>query len=354
MKALLREILTPESRQRLARYRETALRYLNALVAKSSILAWMAYAMSPHFAADFRSFVSGVRKYNRRLTVDGPNISLLRRNLHRIEKGMCHLSRRSSFAVGYILETVEVYAELRRRRDLRARSEIDWGCQVLSSYFQLTHNSDEEYTKAKSIFYRCAETEQISFDERALSYMNRAAQEDSDRLLALLRQRKSIRHYTKAAVPEEVIYTALTAASLSPSSCNRQPYNYYILNCAEAAQEAACVSAGTAGWVEQIQCLAVVVGDCSYFPNAVNRHAIYVDSALSVMPFVLSLEAQGFSTCLINWADSRERRDRMAKLLNLKSYQKVIVSIAIGQADLAALAPTSIKKNQAEIVKDDF
>lgn len=106
---------------------------------------------------------------------------------------------------------------------------------------------------------------------------------------------------------------------------------------------------GTAGWLHEIRNIAVLVGDRSYFVNAVNRHSIYVDSALSVMPFVLSLEAQGISTCLINWADDYARRAQMAQLLGLDAHQRVIISVAFGHADPACVAPYSKRKFRSEI-----
>jgi len=349
MRALLQRHLPPGAKLWLNRYRAAVKRYFTALAVKGFWFSWAAYSIDPNFYGDFRGHVLGVNKYNRRLSVESPNIALLRRNLHRIEKGICHKSRRPIFAREYILETVKAYSLLRRCPELEGRSEVDWGWRVLSHYFHITDDVGEEYIQAKTIFFNLDGDGQDRLDESVFAYSNNFGPKDGEWLMGLLRQRKSIRHFEKGRVPYEVISNALRAASFSPSSCNRQPYCYYIRNSADKAQELAAISAGTAGWLDEIQCLAVVVGDLSYFPNSVNRHSIYVDAALSVMPFVLSLEAQGFSTCLINWADSRDRRIRMERLLGIESHQRVVVSIAIGRAAESSIAPMSLKKQEAEI-----
>ena len=170
-------------------------------------------------------------------------------------------------------------------------------------------------------------------------------------LTDILIQRKSVRAFKKETVPVEIIENALNCASFSPSSCNRQSYEYYIINDPEKAQLAAKISAGTAGWVDEIQCIAVLIGNNSNYVNDVNRYSAYIDATLSVMPFILSIESQGYSTCLVNWADDKSRRDRMSSLLKLNRSQRVIVSIVIGKADIGTTVAFSKRKSLNEFTK---
>ena len=43
---------------------------------------------------------------------------------------------------------------------------------------------------------------------------------------ALMRQRHTVRHYERRAVPEEVIATAIETAGLAPSGANQQPWHF--------------------------------------------------------------------------------------------------------------------------------
>lgn len=353
MKTFLKKILPETARRGVSRLREEINAFAKRLVGKVPLVRWAAYATSPHFSADFRAFVVGARLYSIKHSVDGPNIPLLRRNIHRIEKGINHPQRRSSFATDYILETVLVFDQLRMRSELRGRSEIVWAQSVLAKYFDITNCEEHDYVIAAQVFRSEVEPAGIVCVEPTVEYRNTATADDFGCFQALLTQRKSIRKYSDEPVPDAVIDNALWAASRAPSSCNRQPYKYYILKDCAKVHAAAEISAGTMGWVDEIRLLAVVVADTSYFMHAVNRHSIYVDSTLSVMPFILSLEAQGYSSCLINWADDRRRRKRMETILGLSPHQRVIISIAIGRADMSVTAPSSIRKYTSEISKHD-
>ena len=67
------------------------------------------------------------------------------------------------------------------------------------------------------------------------------------------------------------------------------------------------------------------------------------------MPFVLTLESQGLSTCIINWADNPSQEEKMANLLEMKPSEKVILSIAIGYSRGNVLVPFSKRKSTEEI-----
>lgn len=329
----------------LASVRLSAIR----LLAKSKLAVYFYYIFDSHFLADCASFVAGASHYAQRGELREVNTSMLRRNIHRIEKGLCFAVVRPSFATSYILETVNQFELLAVCPTLKRRSEYSWAADVLSKYFSCTTSIHPQYLTARQKFSLLDLSSDRKILELPLVYENKMSQNHLSNLMQLLRNRKSVRRYTDEVVPDEVIEYALQAAVLAPTSCNRQPFRYYILSDKAKAQEAASISVGTAGWIDDISGLAVVVGNKSYFHNAVNRHSIYIDSTLSVMPFVLSLEAQGYSTCLINWADDSSRRRRMQELLMLKTHQRVILSIAFGRALPSAKVPFSKRKNNQEI-----
>jgi hypothetical protein len=51
-----------------------------------------------------------------------------------------------------------------------------------------------------------------------------------DALLELLHRRRSVRWFLPEPVPRDFIDRAVEAASLSPSACNRQPYQFRIFD----------------------------------------------------------------------------------------------------------------------------
>src|SRR5690606_24822269 len=93
----------------------------------------------------------------------------------------------------------------------------------------------------------------------------------------LFLRRRSTRWFEETPVAKELLLQAIDMASLAPSACNRQPYQFKILTQASAAQRVAKLAMGTSGFVENIQTLIVVVGDLSAYPFERDRHCIYID-----------------------------------------------------------------------------
>ena len=107
---------------------------------------------------------------------------------------------------------------------------------------------------------------------------------------------------------------------------------------------------GTRGFSENIQALAVIVGDLSCYPKEQDRHLIYIDGGLIAMQFMLALESLGLSSCPINWPDIERFEKKLARRLELEIYQRPIMLIAIGYADADSGVPFSQKKSSDELI----
>lgn len=325
-------------------------RIVKARIIKSnSLFVGISLLLSKNYICEHRSFLEGAYIYELSKKKNLKNISFLRRNIHRLEKGMIMKPRRGEFGVRFILQTVRSFKAYVESSELKG-SEYVWAYQVLREYFRIVKSNNINYRNALDLFNGI----EFEIDE---NIERKIPLKPSD--ISLIRyqdfhdlnsSRYSVRWFKEKNVQDEILEKALSVAVLSPSSCNRSPYRYVISNKEPSlTEEIARVSSGTDGWAQNIPCIAVLVGKQSAFSNVSNRHSIYVDSTLSVMPFVLALKTMGVSTCLINWADIPSNEDRMRKLLSLTSDEKIIISIAIGYQDDDSLVPYSQKKNVSEI-----
>ena len=111
------------------------------------------------------------------------------------------------------------------------------------------------------------------------------------------------------------------------------------------------ISQGTVGWGQNIPSIVVLVGKQRCFSHTPNRHSIYVDGCLSVMPFLLALESLGLNSCIINWADIPSSEKKINTLLSLEKDEKVILSIAVGYGDPSSKVAFSQRKKVNEISK---
>lgn len=290
---------------------------------------------------------SGIKQYQADQT-RGYHRFLLRRNIHRLEKGLIMWPRRSEFGADYIGVTVaaalRVYGE---SAPAPSDAERQWVLGVLASYFEATRQSAAPTIRsAESTFMGCFSPTN-SGDDLSVPHRHSIDVEgsgiDIDSLTRLAIGRRSVRWYEGKTVDRSVVDRAIEIASESPTACNRAPYRFEIIDSGRGVQSVAECAMGTGGYAHQIPSIAVVVGDLSAFFHERDRHLIYIDSSLAAMAFVLGLEAQGVASCMINWPDIPERDARIRKLLGLANTERVIMLIAYGYADPERLVPFSAK-----------
>jgi nitroreductase len=327
--------------------------YSLAIAKQNLFFSWCSLITDKRYLLQHHSFLKGSYKYQKAVESKQNNLYFLRRNIHRLEKGLTMKPLRKEFGLRFILPTVQSFLSNLNIKGFVSGSEYHWASGVLTQYFKLTTSLDPRYCQAELEFSQFFESKLsgIELDEIPLTYNNTSKIEHFNALNQLLVQRKSVRRYSSQSVSHESITLALKMASLSPSSCNRQPYRYELVVNEKKASLIAKISAGTVGWSQNVNSIAVLIGDLSAFASVANRHSIYVDGTLSVMPFILGLEAQGLSTCIINWSDIPEKNLQMQEILGLQEYEKVVLSIAIGYSETDLLVPYSKRKQVNEISK---
>jgi len=293
----------------------------------------------------------GIRAY-RRSVGSGTDVYLLRRNVHRIEKGLTMRPVRNKFATGYIGETVDAFHRGVTSGLLAPHHpEFNWMYSVLSSYFEVTTTSTHRaIARSRQTFRDAVATidagEPQSGPHPAIPLVPTVKIDD---LEALATGRRSVRWFTSEPVSRDLVDRAVQIAAESPTACNRQPYRFLIFDDPISTAKVAAVPMGTDGYDHQIPGLIVIVGNLAAFFHQRDRHLIYIDGCLAAMGLVYALEAQGVNSCCINWPDLPEREARMRKLLDLAPYERPVMLIAYGYADPDALVPFSAKRRIDEI-----
>lgn len=305
----------------------------------------------PTFNREQFAVLRGRRDYYRNLSRSRRSHTELRRNVHRLEKGISMRPRRDVFALDYLVETIEYYEQAIRRRNAPDSGiepgELTWAHNVLTDYFTIVNNTHPLIAEAAARF-RATEAE-FEAGERSHKPYRRAdgikSSVSYDDLHALAMQRRSIRWFKQEKVPRELIDKALLVGRQGPTACNRLPYEFRIFDEPGLVKKIAGIPFGTAGYSHQIPTVAVVVGRLNHYFSPRDRHAIYVDSSLAAMGFMFALETLGLSSSVINWPDFEPLEAKMQKALGLDYDERVVMLIAIGYADPDGLVPYSQKKS---------
>lgn len=309
------------------------------------------FMLSNSFRREHLAIVKGRLKYYRQNEIEKESFYLLRRNIHRLEKGLIMKKRRAIFALEYIEETVDAYVKVvTGSRDKVSEKNLKWYSDVLSEYFEVIDLSNEKLQRLQVIFERNIDKIETK-GSKSIPYKRNfdILNVDYYDFYNLSKLRRSVRWYEDKPVPRELIDKAINVASLSPSACNRQPFEFRVFDDKELVQKVAGITWGTVGFSQNFPAIIVVVGKLEAYFDERDRHVIYIDSSLASMSFMYALETLGLSSCPINWPDVKEFEGKMEKLLGLEKNERPIMLISLGYPDKNALVPFSEKKELFEI-----
>ena len=313
-------------------------------------LADLYYLLAAGFRQEHRAVLYGQSLHLRNGTGTGACADArsyeLRRNIHRLEKGLIMRPRRDVFARDFIEQTVDLFAVAvaSGEDDEGARLLQGWAMDVLHAYFQVVAHDPaidrarveyEETVQRHGLVPGTSVPYQRDLSPLSISY---------EQMLQLARRRRSVRWYLQKPVPRELIDNAIQVAIYCPSACNRQPFEFRIYDDREMIRKVAEIPMGSKGFLENFPALAVIVGSLRAFPFERDRHIIYIDASLAAMAFQFALEVQGLSSCCINWPEIPNREALMAETLKLEPDQRVILLISLGYPDPEGMVPYSQKK----------
>ncbi|MEB3342554.1 nitroreductase family protein [Okeania sp.] len=318
-----------------------------SLFVKSKFLSSLHYVLlSNKFGREHQGVIYGQLKYDEDLKSSLESQYLLRRNIHRLEKGIIMKNRRDVFALDYIEETVKCYeyAVVNNKQEISQSDELQWARDVLSNYFDIV-SSHPVIDKVKTTFL--ALNTKSKDEKKRIPYKRELTNPPPvsyENLLELSHRRRSVRWYLQKTVPRNLIDQAILIAAQSPSACNRQPFEFRIFDEPELVKKVSSIPMGTRGFNHNFPVIVVVVGKLRAYFDERDRHVIYIDGSLASMSFMYALETLGLSSCPINWPDIEESEKKMTSCLNLEPDERVIMLISVGYPDPDGMVPYSQKK----------
>lgn len=273
------------------------------------------------------------------------SLTALRRNVHRLEKGLIMRPRRVPFGRDYLSSTVSELARLQSAGSLPEPDGL-WARDVLDAYFAATAEESTAWLDdARSAFGWTSPTDVPSKRVPYPRGLPAPASVTINDLEALAQRRRSVRWFDDAPVDPAMVDRALTVGGLAPSACNRQNVRLALFHGVAKCQSILDTAGGTRGFAHQVPCVAVLVGRLSGYRHTFDRHAIYIDGGLMSMGLLFGLEAQGLSSCCINWPDVQAQDRKIRRLVEMDADEQVLMLIAIGHADAEGQVPYSQKRS---------
>lgn len=303
---------------------------------------------SSKFKREQHAVLQGKVKHLREQKTKESNYYTLVRNIHRIEKGLLMRPRRPIFALDYIGETTNAFLSL-NGNSYKEIAQYKWFKDVLTEYFDTTqgHPKIERLAVRFRDSLKKAEEDRLNKNCKSIPYKRIEAEKPTisyDDFYKLTRYRRSVRWFLNQKVPRQLVDKAVLAASQAPSACNRQPFEYFIIDEPDLLKEVVKLPMGIKGYEEGIPMLIVIVGNLDAYFDERDRHVIYIDASLANMTMMYALETLGLSSCSINWPDMEGSERKMERLLKLKKHQRPLMCMAVGYPDPEGMVAFSEKR----------
>jgi nitroreductase len=315
------------------------------------------FLFSSEFSREHQKVLQGKYKITTALKEQKGHAFHLRRQIHRIEKGLIMKNRRPSFAKDYVTDTLKYYELL--SKDVGVNPEADkefmlWAYSVLKTYFEaVTH--DEFITPLYDRFSKFTHPYHLDMEApTSAPYKHKEIVNSGityESFLQLAKQRRSVRYFLEKEVSIEMIKKAMLAAAYAPSACNRQPFYYHVYTDQEKKDKVGALPPGIRPFFKNIPVMMVLVGRLSAYISERDRHTMYLDGGLASMGFVLALETLGLSSLTINWPDIEFYEDEMEALIPIADDERPLMLIGVGYADPEGGIPYSQKKSPDLLLK---
>lgn len=157
--------------------------------------------------------------------------------------------------------------------------------------------------------------------------------------------RRSVRDFKPDPVPMDLLERAVSVAKLSPSACNRQPCRVHAFS--ERAKIDAMLEYqnGNRGFGHTAPMLLVLTAQANVFFDASERNQPYVDGGLFAMSLIYALQAQGLSSCCLNWCVEPSTDIQAHIQGEIPESEIIIMYIAVGYTQHGALVPRSPRRS---------
>ncbi len=141
----------------------------------------------------------------------------------------------------------------------------------------------------------------------------------------VIRKRRSIRKYLPDLVPDEVMQRILEAVKAAPTACNRQPFEFLLVQ-SDQARDTVC-ECYSVPWLREAPLIAVALGNRSQAWQRLDGTSAHtIDVAIAMEHFVLAAAAEGLGTCWVCAFD----QSRLHRALELDQDWDVVALTPIG------------------------
>lgn len=148
-------------------------------------------------------------------------------------------------------------------------------------------------------------------------------------LLEAMLRRRSVRQYTEEAIPEEKLKRILQAGLLAPSSRNRRPCEFYVIQDRELLRKLSAAKATGAAMLADCAAAVAVFGDTEKADTWIE------DSSIALICMHLMAASEGIGSCWVQMhlrqsASGTDAEDNVKELLSVPESYRIVGILSLG------------------------
>lgn len=257
-------------------------------------------------------------------------------NYHSIEKGMLFKNMKKGFAEYRIRNLHKILSDSEIIQNVK-KSQISIGYQVVCKYYEmhqnLNYNIEHFYTSEQYDFYKKVLADSYQFSFEGILNWDKSHFLDSTKknFKEFAQSRKSVRDFTGEKIDLDLIRDVVELANTTPSVCNRQASNVYLIEDKRKIDEILKIQAGFTGYTNNVAQLLILTNDRKYYYTVGERYQFYIDGGLYLMNLLYALHYHGIGNCPANWGKTYREDRLIRKVIKIAESEQIICLIPIGK-----------------------
>lgn len=277
-------------------------------------------------------------------------------NYHSIEKGMLFKNMKKGFAEYRIRNLHKILSNPDIIQNVN-KSQVKVGYQIICRYYELHQDSNYDindfYTKEQYEFYKSILAKNYHEDFNGIIEWSKKdfLNKNKEDFYQFAHSRKSVRDFSGDKIDLELIQNVVELANTSPSVCNRQASNVYLIEDKVKIDEILKIQAGFTGYSDNVSQLLVVTNDRKYYYTVGERYQFYIDGGLYLMNLLYALHYYGIGNCPANWGKTKNEDRSIRKIIDIPISEQIICLVPIGVLKEKFRTTLSVRRDFNENLK---
>ena len=159
-------------------------------------------------------------------------------------------------------------------------------------------------------------------------------------IINAIKERRSIRIYSKTLIPDELVHRIAEGASWAPSSCNRQATKIFATIDPNSAKKCMATCSGATGFSDFIPCFITFGVDMRSYILPQEHYLPVIDAALGAQNCCLIAHSFGLSLTFLNWTHQTRDDDlNLRSILNIPAHYQIVLNGTIGYPKVLSEVP---------------